>query len=421
MNALPFSIFRSLAFMTLAAMLLYPNLAPAANPHETNLNSFEGSFKDGSVPLGGLVADAAGNFYGTTSAGGNFSWGTVFELSPQSNGSWIETVLYNFTGGNDGAIPTGSLIFDKLGNLYGTTSSGGFQGNDCNVGGGGVAFELSPGASGSPWTETTLHAFKCSTGNDGANPVGALVFDTKGNLYGTTIIGGASNVGTVFELSPASNSWTENILHSFSGNDGLSPHAGLIIDSTGALFGTTFRGGDTNSGVIFRLRVEQAGWILRVLFSFHGPDGAAPNSALILHNNILYGTTETGGFYDEGEVFQALKGSITVTVVYSFLGGADGTSPNGVVADPSGYLYGTTNSGGSGRFAGTLYQLKPSSQQGDPWTKTVLHKFQADKDGGYPAGNLIISQGALWGTTSQGGLEGSCHVNGCGVSFRFGY
>jgi uncharacterized repeat protein (TIGR03803 family) len=204
---------------------------------EKVLHSFTLNTGDGVGPQAGLVIDAAGNLYGTTVGGGAFDRGSVFELTPGAGGTWTETVLYSFGGG----VPQGSLILDAAGNLYGTTYVGGVYGN------GGTVFELRPKAGGG-WTKKVLHSFNPNNGKDGHNPVAGLIFDTAGNLYGTTYGGGAhcTGCGTVFELTrTAGGGWKEKILHSFShnSNDGFDPVAGLILDAAGNLYGTTAYGG----------------------------------------------------------------------------------------------------------------------------------------------------------------------------------
>jgi uncharacterized repeat protein (TIGR03803 family) len=209
------------------------------------LHSFTG--KDGAYPFADLVFDAAGNLYGTTL--GNFceqhSCGTVFKLAPGANGLWTRTVLHYF-GGKDGCEPYARLVFDTAGNLYGTTSCGGANG-------GGTVFELSPGAGGK-WTEKVLYSFS-TAGKDGHLPYAGLIFDTAGNLYGATNQGGAYGGGAVFELSPAADGkWTPAVLHVFGkGKDGSAPRAGLTFDSAGNLYGTTFAGGSSGDGIVFKL------------------------------------------------------------------------------------------------------------------------------------------------------------------------
>src|ERR1019366_934096 len=207
------------------------------------LYSFIHNGTDGGFPQAGLIFDAAGNLYGTTSEGGTSSscsggCGTVFELTPTAGGGWTEKVLHNFnSNGTDGANPYAGLIFDAAGNLYGTTTVGGTYYY-------GTVFELTPTAGGG-WTEKVLHSFNYN-GTDGNNPQASLTIDAAGNLYGTTSGGGTygNYKGTVFELTPAAGGdWTETVLHNFVGPDGAAPLAGLIFDAAGNLYGTTSGGG----------------------------------------------------------------------------------------------------------------------------------------------------------------------------------
>ena len=231
--------------------------------NESVLYSFQDGNNDGDYPIAGLIFDNKGNLYGTTYVGGTGTaclgtgfqpgCGTVFELSPNGSGGWNESVLYSFQSGNDGADPSGGLVFDSAGNLYGTTDNGGSDDAGClDTGGCGTVFELSPNGSGG-WNESILYSFQGGN-NDGVYP-GGLVFDKMGNLYGTTYAGGGGGTctlnppgcGTVFELSPnGSGGWNRSILYSFQGgnNDGAyPPQGGLVFDSSGDLYGTTEFGG----------------------------------------------------------------------------------------------------------------------------------------------------------------------------------
>jgi len=269
---------------------------------ETVLYVFKGNTEgDGATPAGGLVIDVAGNLYGTTAYGGTgncvllgilVGCGTVYELSPpaQKGGQWTETILYSFPTAKQGYFPSGDLVFDGGGNLYGATVFGGDKGTTCDKfygGQCGVVFELSPPKTkGGQWKEKILHAF--SSGTDGANPNGGLVLDIKGNVYGTTAWGGSTGCqgpgcGTAFELKPpvkTGDGWREKILHRFTdGNDGAGPNGGLIFDAKGFLYGAAGGGGSQGSGVIFRLaQAKQGGlWIETVLYSFQaGADGGDP-------------------------------------------------------------------------------------------------------------------------------------------------
>jgi uncharacterized repeat protein (TIGR03803 family) len=261
----------------------------------TTLHSFNNNGTDGVNPSGCLTFDSAGNLYGATLAGGLYTWGTVFELTPAAEAPWTETILHNFNNNTgDSGFPNGGLIFDASGNLYGTTL--GDTANDS-----GSVFELSP-AGGGAWTETILHNFT-SNGTDGYYPYGGVVFDSAGNLYGTTATGGLNgNAGTVFELTPSNGSWTENVLHNFdcNGTDGCNPEAGLTIDGSGNLYGTTYGGGIYNGGTVFEMSYNtNVGWQEWLLHSFtlFGPyDGSGPSATVVFDSmGNMYGTTQYGG------------------------------------------------------------------------------------------------------------------------------
>ena len=202
---------------------------------------------DGYLPKASLIFDTVGNLYGTTSQGGAYTDGTVFALTPKAGGGWTEAILHNFNNGKNSIGSYASLIFDGAGNLYGTTFGGGAYNN-------GMVFELTSQADGT-WKEKVLHSFNYDRG-DGSNPQGGVVFDATGNLYGTTFQGGAQNDGTVFELTPnAAGDWTEKLLHVFeqSGKpmDGLLPYSGLVLDAARNLYGTTAYGGAYGAGTVF--------------------------------------------------------------------------------------------------------------------------------------------------------------------------
>jgi uncharacterized repeat protein (TIGR03803 family) len=369
----------------------------------------EGCGSDGCVPYAGLIFDGSGNLYGTTSYGGagNCDCGTVFELSPNGGGGWTETVLYSFTGGSDGQNPSQGLVFDNAGNLFGVTPYGGSQncGNGC-----GVVFELQHLSGG--WSYSTIYSF---TGNpDGAIPDAGLIFDGKGNLYGTTADGGVNthgSLGTVFELTPNDNgNWTESVIYSFGtrrGN-GASPN-GLIFDGVGSLYGTTQAGGQCNSnetgcGIVFQLKPVSGAWKESILYSFKGGiDGEVPTAGLALDKaGHLYGTTSAGGDYEQGTVFEVAhsKHGWSETVLHSF-GGSDGALPYaGLILDKAGNLYGTSYRGGA--FAsGAVYELKRLKSG---WTENVLYSFTGGNDGNGPVAGLIFDAKAnLYGTTLYGG------------------
>jgi uncharacterized repeat protein (TIGR03803 family) len=231
-------------------------LSPTASGDWTEkiLHAFNEKGTDGLFPVAGLILDASGNLYGTTEGGGTADAGTVFELSPVTDGGWKEKILHNFAGGEDGVGPQASLIFDAAGNLYGTTASGGNSATCLFTAGCGIVYELTLVGDG-VWTETVLHSFNGSS-TDGAIPEAGVILDASGNLYGTTENAGSHGAGTVFELSPAGDgSWTEKILHSFNSyaSDGSFPAAGLIFDAAGNLYGTTALGGVYGIGSVFEI------------------------------------------------------------------------------------------------------------------------------------------------------------------------
>lgn len=279
---------------------------------EKVLYNFNASGTGGYYPYSGLIFDATGNLYGTTEWGGAHNYGTVFQLTEGSKGKWKEKVLHSFNNnGKDGYAPYARLMFDAAWNLYGTTTQGGTSGTGCGGQGCGIVFQLTPGAKGK-WTEKVLHSFNV-TGKDGYDPWVGLIADSAGNLYGTTNAGGSSGNGTVFKLSPsAKGKWTEKVLHSFKndGQDGRNPQAGLIVDAAGNLYGTTFYGGAYGDGTVFELARKANGkWSEKVVHSFNWSiyikDGTFPEAGLISDTaGNLYGTTENGGNYNLGSVFQ---------------------------------------------------------------------------------------------------------------------
>jgi uncharacterized repeat protein (TIGR03803 family) len=367
---------------------------------EKVLYTFTG-YSGGAIPYAGLIFDRAGNLYGTTQRGGTYDNGTAFELSPLAGGGWTENVLYSFGNGVDGFQPGAGLIFDAVGNLYGTTYLGGTYNN-------GTVFELTPQGGGG-WTENVLYSFN-NNGTDAGFPHGGVIFDAAGSLYGTTRAGGAHNAGAVFELTPqAGGGWTEKVLYSFknNGTDAFNPLAGLIFDGAGNLYGTTSRGGIHDYGTVFELTPTAGeGWTEKVLYSFgNGTDGGYPEAGLLFDGaGNLYGTTVSGGTYTYGTVFELIPqagGGWTENVLHSFGNGTDGANPTGLIADGAGNLYGTTVGGGYG--SGTVFELTP--QAGGGWTEKVLYSFSNGSDGGYPYAGLIFDgAGNLYGTTSEGGF-----------------
>jgi uncharacterized repeat protein (TIGR03803 family) len=410
-----------------AALSLVHLSAPPVAAQESVPWIFNGETTDGANPDGALVADADGNLYGTTVNGGaNYNSGTVFELSPVAGGGWTEKVLWNFSASaTDGYYPSGSLVLDADGNLYGTTKDGG----DAAYCGCGTVYELSPGTGG-VWTEKILANFG-ATSTDGDYPYAGLVFDSKGNLYGTTAQGGtgpSSLTGTVFELSPgAGGTWTRTLLWKFAGGtaDGATPHGSLILDADGNLYGTTAYGGLTPSGsssgagTVFELSPGTGGvWTEKILYKFGATstDGINPFAELIFDSSgNLYGTTNNGGTVNSGtpnggtvfELSPATGGAWTEKLLWSFAGQpSDGANPEGgLIFDSKGNIYGTTASGGSSIDEGAVFELIPAN--GGPWSEKILHQFAgyASSDGTDPLASLVAGiDGNLYGTTSSGGL-----------------
>jgi uncharacterized repeat protein (TIGR03803 family) len=260
----------------------------------TTLYSFNFG-NDGIHPdLGNLTFDSAGNIYGTTYSGGTFVRGTVFKLTRTGNG-WSESLLYSFSGGNDGGYPENGVTFDSVGNLYGTTNKGGSHGY-------GTVFELSPYGGG--WKETTLYSF--SDGEDGANPVGGVVIDAQGNVYGTTSVAlGGRSSGTAWELSPSDGGWAFILLHSFTGPAYPGPQATLTLDAAGNLYGTsTYTGEGSGYGEAFKLTPSSGGWIY-TSYLFDGLNVRTPLCPVALDaNGNLYGTSALGGTGNWGAVWE---------------------------------------------------------------------------------------------------------------------
>jgi uncharacterized repeat protein (TIGR03803 family) len=384
-----FSASASILTLTMLTMI-----GPSAAQPQTFSVLVRFSGPNGSAPNAGVIR-AAGNFYGTTTGGGDtsqcngFGCGTVFRLNRTG-----ETVLYSFSGGSDGSNPIAGVIGDSAGNLYGTTSSGGA--------GFGVVFKLD--ATGA---ESVLHTF---TGTDGGFPHTGVILDSAGNLYGTSSFGGAFHAGLVYKLD-SSNSFS--ILYSFMGGiDGFNPQAGLVRDLVGNLYGTTTFGGTGGHGVVFRLDTNGN---RTVLYNFTGgTDGGNPYAGLTFDKaGNLYGTTQGGGdlsnsAYGYGVVYRLSTASYEV--LYSFTGGIDGGSPeSGVIIDSTGSIYGTTLMGGNLACSingsvgcGVVYKVDATG------TEMVLHTFTgAADDGGYNQANLTRdAAGNLYSTSAYGGESG---------------
>jgi uncharacterized repeat protein (TIGR03803 family) len=377
-------------------------LAASAKPKFKVLKSVSGGM------FTGLTLDAEGNLYGVTGGGGTHNEGTVFKLTHHPSGKWTETVLHSFDG-TDGYSASGRLIFDDAGNLYGTAFNGGQPYY------GGTVYELTPGAAG--WNFKVLYSFCPIYGcPDGAGPDG-LIIDKQHNLYGTTASGGAYDDGTVFELTPDSETWGESVLYSFGSrsHDGARPLDVPTFGAAGDLYATTYYGGVYGGGTVFELRhTSREAWGEDVLYNFcpgGAPcdDGQGPYAGLVLGGSgSLYGTTTQGGRNTCGETHCGTVYKLTPdpnghwkeTVLYGFPNPGNGSFPTGgVVRDGAGSLYGATVGGGTGSCSGgcgVAYKLEPQGRA--KWKYSVLHRFDGS-DGGQPLGGLILdAKGNLFGT-----------------------
>jgi len=360
--------------ITLAVLLAFGTaLQPAQAQTFSTLYTFTGG-TDGGLPFASLLRDSKGNLYGTTTNFGSSGLGVVFKVNPKG----IETVLHAF-GYADGASPYSNLIQDTAGNLYGTTAAGGASGA-------GTVFKITPGKK-----ESVLYSF--TGGTDGETPMGGLVRDGSGNLYGTTETGGSGGLGNVFKLSKAGKL---TVLHSFTGSDGANPYlTALLLGSKGNLYGVTQFGGASNLGVIYRVTTKGK---FKVLHQFAGgtEDGCDPMGIPVMDKSgNLYGTTEACGSSSYGTIWELTAQGVE-TVLHNFIA-TDGALPYaGVVMDGEGNLYGDTWVGGASGY-GTVYMLSAAGGI------TLLHSFD-ETDGANPIGGVILdSQGTLFGTTSVGG------------------
>jgi uncharacterized repeat protein (TIGR03803 family) len=371
---------------------------------EIILHDFLGG-DDGSLPanLGRLEHDTSGNFYGTTQGGGACAQGTVFKLS-KSGVAWHETVLYSFCNA-DGENPVGNVILDSSRNIYGTTKFGG-------SGGCGTVFKLSG------LTLTTLYSFTC--GNDGGKPDAGVIIDKEGNLFGTTQLygsfGNGNGGGVAYEISSLG---TFSVIYTFCSvsacADGNGPDAGLLMDGSGAIYGTTSYGGkeSCSCGTVFKLSKSPWGWVETVIHSFAGgnDDGANPTFAALTlgtetigttKKRVLFGVTVAGGPDNVGTVYGMLKttSGYSFRLLHSF-GGPDGAAPFGTLALRNGILFGTTYAGGT--FGnGTVFEL---ALRNKIWTERVVYGFSGGSDGGSPNSGVVADPaGNLYGLTGNGGF-----------------
>jgi len=387
----------------------------------TVLHTFNGT--DGGVASTALQMDRAGNLYGVAGDGGNYGsncqpygCGTAFKLTRSGSG-WVFSLLYTFPGGYDGSRPDSQLVFGPDGALYGSTDQGGI--GHCGDSGTlpcGMIYRMAPPASFCksfvcPWNVTVLYRF--TGGADGGGP-GEIVFDQAGSIYGPTQLGGQSGCsgyfcGTVFKLTPSAGGWTESVLYTFAGGsqDGYWPDGNLVFDQSGNIYGTTEMGGVEFEGTVYQLTPSQYGYTEKLLYQFTtGNSGQGPIGLLLDPSGNLFGTTFTGGLGGCGTAFELTpsNGNWVFLTPYSFSGGVGACGPFvGLIRDPAGNLYGTTNrTGAYGK--GAVFKLTPS---GGGWIYTALHDFTGGSDGGYPLSNVIFdTTGNFYGTASTGGSHG---------------
>jgi hypothetical protein len=342
--------------------------APFGTWQKIQLYSFQGG-SDGQYPVAGVVRDSAGNLYGPMQ--GSNGLGAIFELSPPGIGQWVNTILHTFTGGADGGKPQGRLLL-KNGSLIGTTFSGGAFGV-------GLVFVLKPpSVTGGPWTERVLYNF--TGGSDGANPWPGVTLDKLGNLYGVTESAGANGNGTVYELSPPTatgQTWTETTLHSFGPTEGENPVGELLVDRSGNVYGMTSIGppnvgvgGGYGCGVVFQLvppLTQGADWVENLLYTFTGAnDGCNPYSGLVLDSSVglLGANSGDSGLNGDGAIFRLSPAASGFPwherTIHSFTGGTDGEfSYSTFLRSQNGAYFGTTSAGGSTNSYGTIFQIEP--------------------------------------------------------------
>lgn len=405
-----FTFHLSSCLLPLALLAAMATLAtPASTQAFSVLYDFTGG-ADGASPNGVTIA-GPGILYGTTSQRGSYGWGTVFKLAQRGSG-WTVDPLHEFGDGEDGAQPLASVAVGPSGALYGTTFQGGIE----NLG---AVFQVQPPPTACNtaicyWHETLLHSFP-QGGNDGEEPdLGILVFDPAGNLYGTTFNGGAYAAGTVFELSPSGGGWTYSIIHSFQNNhiDGWLPQYGVVLDSAGNLYGTTQYGGALDGGTAFELSPSGGTWTETILYNFPlGGDGltASPTALVMDQNGNLYGTYLVEAANDFSTLFELTpsNGSWTFSTLYNFATLCGGP----IVRDTAGRFYGACYSS----TYGSVFQLANSNGS---WTLTDLYDFTGQSDGGSPKVPFALdSSGNLYGGTAIGGNLSDCieyESVGCG-------
>lgn len=410
------------AFLAGTLLLLFALAPTSAWPQSFHvIYNFTGA-NDGSNPTSGVTLDHAGNLFGTAAFGGRYTYGAVYKLS--FHGGWVMTPLYEF---QSSAYPESRVVFGPDGSLYGTTIHGGS--GPCPEGCGTV-FNLRPPphATGSllaSWGLTVVHGFD---GSDGGYPTpGDLVFDSSGAIYGATSNGGdlqcfaPLGCGVIYQLTRSGQTWTDTVLYTFDlALGGQQPLGGVVFDNAGNLYGTTYMSGMYGWGTAFQLAHSQGQWTLNTIYAFTNQfDGREPAAGLAIDpSNNLFGTTPAGGSGGSGTVFELIPsgGRWNFALLYSVVGNGLG-SETPLTLDVAGNLYGATEGLDEGDDWGTVFRLSPS-QNG--WTYTLLHHFTGGADGGLPLGQLTLDQsGNIYGTTMFGGANPGCFDNGgCGVVFE---
>jgi uncharacterized repeat protein (TIGR03803 family) len=320
---------------------------------------------DGYEPQSGLIMDARGNLYGTTFKGGqNYDDGGVAYKVSHAQGGWVSNLLTEFNPGQNGYAPQARLTFGpNSATIYGTTEFGGNDG--CSGYGCGTVFELTPRTTPPPGEpgfdeRTTIYRF---SGPDGNWPLGEVIFDPNGNIFGTTPDGGTHDGGTVFELARVGTQWRHSVLYNFTGfADGAQPLAGLIMDSAGNLYGTTSGAGPAGGGTVFELSPVAGGWNFQVIYALSEQQRYAPQGGVVLDAaGNVYATTSGGGQYFQGSVFKLIRqnGAWVFTLLHDFQGIPDGAVPKGnLLLDAAGNLYGIASGGGE-YASGSVWEISP--------------------------------------------------------------
>ncbi len=416
-----FDTFQAKTCLAFPILLCAAFLCTSATAQTYRVIHFFSGGADGAIPQAGLTLDRAGNLYGTTATGSTpatCQCGNVFKLT-NHDGNWTLTPLYQFRGGDDGAVPAARVLFGPDGRLYGTTSG---DGPDSAAG---TVFALSPSPSPCKsvfcyWQKTLLHTFRLGTGDAAYPNLGDLTFDSAGNVYGATTSGGAGNCtehgcGAVYEMTRAGGSWAETVLYSFQTDTGNTPYAGITFDSHGTAFGTNANGGLSSYGSVYQLIPGGGTWTGMDIVNFPDRAGGRNPMAGLAFDSVgnVFGATSQGP--TAATVFELTPSGSgwTYQVIYGFPR-AQGPYAN-LTIDTAGNLYGTSLTGGVYGY-GSVFKLTHAA---GGWTYAVLHDFQGGTDGAQPISNVTIdSAGNLYGTTQIGGHTTDLCQAGCGVAWE---